>query len=349
MVIYSERVRAARRNRRYLTLVALVALLAVGWIALWFYASGKAEETIAGWRAREAQAGRLFTCGQQTMGGFPFRIEVFCERAGALFREARPPFEVKAPQILIAAQIYQPNLLISEFAAPLTIGEPGQPPAITAKWSLAQTSVRGTPAAPERVSIVLENPALDRTSPAEALLRGRRLELHGRLAEGSVARAPVIEVVLRSEKVTAAALGAFGTAPIDSDVSFVLRGLNDFSPKPWPQRFREIQAANGRIDITKARIQQGDTIGVGNGTLTINPRGRLEGQLNLQVAGVEALINKVLAATGQRGGVGLTLGLGLLGGNAVVEGKPAITLPLRFDDGVVRLGPLRVAEVPPLF
>ena len=27
-----------------------------------------------------------------------------------------------------------------------------------------------------------------------------------------------------------------------------LSGLKDFRPKPWPERFREIQAAGGRVD-----------------------------------------------------------------------------------------------------
>ena len=44
--------------------------------------------------------------------------------------------------------------------------------------------------------------------------------------------------------------------PVDADITAVLRGLNDFSPKPWPAHFRELQAAGGRIDITQARVQR---------------------------------------------------------------------------------------------
>jgi hypothetical protein len=55
------------------------------------------------------------------------------------------------------------------------------------------------------------------------------------------------------------------------------------------------------------------------------------------------------AASQQRNGFGFTLGLGLLGGNARVEGRPAISLPLRVSDGAVFFGPLKVGEIPPLF
>ena len=42
--------------------------------------------------------------------------------------------------------------------------------------------------------------------------------------------------------------------------------------------------------------------------------------------------------------------IGSLTGNlSELEGKPAITLPLRFVDGTVFLGPLKLAVAPPLF
>jgi hypothetical protein len=39
----------------------------------------------------------------------------------------------------------------------------------------------------------------------------------------------------------------------------------------------------------------------------------------------------------------------MLGQPAELEGRRAVTLPLRFADGVVFLGPLRAGELPPLF
>ncbi len=61
----------------FVPLTLLVALAAV-WIGLWFYAAAAAETALAGWRAREAKAGRIYECGSERIGGFPFRIEVRC-------------------------------------------------------------------------------------------------------------------------------------------------------------------------------------------------------------------------------------------------------------------------------
>jgi hypothetical protein len=341
--------RSIRRWRwRFIALAVLLVAVGFGWTWLWQYASQKAEDTIAGWRAREARAGRIYTCGSETLGGFPFRIEVLCDRAGAVLSGGDSPLELKVRNVHVAAQIYQPSLLISEFTSPFTIGEPGQP-SMVANWKFAQSSVRGTPQAPERVSIVFDEPMLDRISPSEPMLRAKRIELHGRIAEGSAANRPVIEIVLQTNQALVPAAGPLAITPIDANIDMVLRGLNDFSPKPWAQRFRELQAAGGRIDIVKARVRQGDTVAIGGGALTINNQGRFDGQLDVAVAGLESFINAVSAATRQRSGFGLQLGLGLLGGNATVEGRKAISLPLRFKDGAIFLGPIMIGQAPALF
>ncbi|MGE4043189.1 DUF2125 domain-containing protein [Pseudolabrys sp.] len=327
----------------------LVLGLAGGWVALWYYAVGRGEAAVEGWRAREAKAGREYICDRQAFGGFPFRFEMTCDGATAIFHGANPPFELKTPSIHVATQIYQPNLLIAEYVGPLSGGTRGQAPAMRLSWTLAQSSVRGTPSAPERVSIVVDQPVVERTNPAGTMLRAKHIEIHGRLADGSIASLPVIDIVLQAEQLSAPAAGPLATAPINADITGTLRGLTDFSPKSWPERFRDMQANGGRIEVSRARLQQGDTLALGSGTLSINARGRLDGQINMAVAGIEGFINALGAATQQRNGFGFTLGLGLLGGNARVEGRPAISLPLRVSDGSVFFGPLKVGEIPPLF
>ena len=44
-----------------------------------------------------------------------------------------------------------------------------------------------------------------------------------------------------------------------------------------------------------------------------------------------------------------SLGIMLLGQQTVLEGKQAVTLPLRIDDGTVFLGPIRIGDTPALF
>jgi hypothetical protein len=311
------------------------------------------------------------------MGGFPFRIEVNCDAASAEFRSNQPPVEVKAGGVMVVAQVYQPNLLISEIQGPLTIADLGQAPKIVANWKLGQSSVRGTPRNPERVSMVFDEPVVNLVSGSTEtnLLRAQRVELHGRIIEGSASDNPVIEVVLRLVQASAPAVNPATVKPVDAEIRGVMRGLGDLSPKPWHERFRELQQRGGRIDITQARIAQGETLATGSGSLAIDSSGQLDGQLEVTVAGLEpflisigaqqaiqksqsmdkvaGMLNRLSPGLGdvarQQAGANLSLGINMLGKPATLEGRNAVALPLIFKGGTAYLGPIPLGPTPVMF
>ncbi len=366
-----------RTRRRYVVMLMLVVVLIGGWSWFWKYAAAKAEVAVEGWRAREAKAGRVYKCGSQSMGGFPFRIEVNCDAASAEFRSNQPPVEVKAGGVMVVAQVYQPNLLISEIQGPLTIADLGQAPKIVANWKLGQSSVRGTPHNPERVSMVFDEPVVNLVSGSTEtnLLRAQRVELHGRIIEGSASDNPVVEAVLRLVQASAPAVNPATVKPVDAEIRGVMRGLGDFSPKPWHERFRELQQRGGRIDITQARVAQGETLAVGSGSLAIDPNGQLDGQLEVTVAGLEpflisigaqqaiqksqsmdkvaGMLNRLSPGLGdvarQQAGANLSLGINMLGKPATLEGRNAVALPLIFKGGTAYLGPIPLGPTPVMF
>jgi len=259
-------------------------------------------------------------------------------------------------------------------------------------WSKARSSVVGLPAVPQRASIVFDEPSIDRINGSVQLplARAKHVELHGRLAEGSVLDHPVIETVLKIEAGSVQDLHPLLAQPFDADVRTRLSGLKDLAPKPWPERFRELQAGGGHVEIVQSRIQQGDLIAVAAGTLGLSAQGRLDGELQMTVAGIEKVIpalgiEKMLdegvpqatldrvapgvksrdvsnllgaldraipglgKAVKQNANIGVAAGINALGTEAVLEGKKARTFPLRFVDGTVYLGPLKLGQVPPLF
>jgi hypothetical protein len=355
-------VRPPRRWRIVLPLVVVV-LLAAAWVGFWYYAAARAQSELAALRAREAAAGREISCANESVGGFPFRLELRCADPGVSLRRAR--LSLQAKDMLAAVQVYQPTLMIAEFGGPLTITDEARGEKYALDWSLAQASVRGLPR-PERVSLVLDKPALGRLG-AELLGRADHAELHAQPAPRLANDPPALDISLL------VAVPRVANAPIDADIAGTLRGVGDLSPKPLAQLMRELAAANGRLDITKARIQQGDILATGSGTLRLTQRGTLDGELALTVAGIDQLVallgvDKAVgqasqralsriapglnldALFGPRGGAALAAaGAAMLGQPAELEGRQAVTLPLRFADGVVFLGPLRVGEMAPLF
>ena len=350
-----------------------VVVLAVGWTAVWYFAASKADTMLTAWRAREAGRGHLYACGEQTVGGFPFRMEVRCTTPAAELRDA--PLSIRARDLVAVAQVWDPTRVIAEATGPASLGEPGQPPAFTASWTLAQASVRGLPSALDRLSVVFDRLAVSRRDAGGSQTAGtaEHLELHVRQAPRLPQDEPAIDVVIRLSQGTLPPVSQLAAPAIDADVSAVLHGVGDVSPKPWRQRLRELQAANGRLEIKPSRIQQGDIVTVGQGTLALTPQGRLDGEIRLTVAGLEQLVTKLgldqaVARVSQnaadrivpglnldrllgpRGNAALAaVGVSMLGQPAELEGRRAVMLPLRFKDGAVFLGPLMVGQMQPLF
>lgn len=287
----------ARRHSRWPLFLMPGALLivAIGWTAFWFYASSQVGAQFDRWRTREAQSGRVYDCGKLAVGGYPFRFEVRCQDASVdlISQTANRRFgKGQLSEILAVAQIYNPQLLIAEFTGPLTITEQGEQQSLIVNWSKAQSSVFGLPVSPQRVSLVVDEPSLERSaaSTRAPVGRAKRSELHGRIAEGSAAANPVIEAVWQLTQASAEPLHPALGEPFDMTAQARLSGLKDFRPKPWPERFREIQAANGRIEILQSRLQQGTMIAVASGSLGITPQGMLDGELQMVVAGLEKIV-----------------------------------------------------------
>jgi hypothetical protein len=376
---------------------AILVLLGVIWSGFWYWSTATAEATMTTWRAREAEAGRVYGCATTNFGGYPFRIEVDCAEPSV--EDRATALSIRARNLAAVAQVWDPTLVIGEITGPLTVAPLGGSPTATIDWTLAQASLRGAPGAPERLSITIDKPNLAAAPSGGPLAAAEHLEFHGRFAAESTPGHPVLDLALDLKNATAPALvSAFGTfgplASASTDLSLVavLRGAPDLAPKPLGQRLREIQTANGRLDITNARLQQGDLIATATGALGLTARGTLTGDLRLTVVNFTKLIpllgiDRAVAqavpqdalnrfaptldwlvpglgnalrgrnnAGGNAPGSGanpdMTTAMGAvaLGGQQTeLEGQRAVTLTLRFDDGVAFLGPLRLGQVPPLY
>ena len=373
----------------------LLVIAAAAWSGFWFYAASQVGVQADAWRAQEAKSGRNYDCARRTVAGFPFRFEVSCEGASvALVSQtaSNVPFTAKLGEILVVAQVYDPKLVIAEFKSPASIAIPEQSP-LRVDWSKGRASVVGLPAVPQRASIVFDDVGIDRVNSNSIqvpVARARHVELHGRLAEGSSADHPVIETVLQMNEGSVQGVHPVMAEPFNADVHAKLTGLKDFTPKPWPERFREIAAAGGKVEIVESRIQQGEMIAVAAGTLSLNAGGNLDGELQMTVTGLERIVpalgiekvleegvpqatldrvapgvktqdlnslfgalDKAIPGLGkivkQNANVGVAATLNSIGSEAVLEGKKARSFPLRFADGAVLFGPVKVGQVPPLF
>jgi len=375
----------------------LLLLAAIAWSAFWFYAASRVDGQADAWQAREAKSGRTYRCGDRSVGGFPFRLEVRCSDVGvALVSQTagrdNTPITAQLGEILVVALVYDPKHVIAEFKGPATIVDRSAQSTFVSNWRIGRSSVVGLPGTPERASLVFDDASINRADQPVPLplAAAKHVELHGRIAEGSSPDSPMIESVLQINQGSVRGLHPMLAEPFDAGIRAMVSGLKDFSPKPWPLRFREIQAAGGHVEILQFRFQQADLIATGKGTLGFSPSGHIEGELQMTVAGIEKVIpslgidrmledgvpqatldqvapgvkaqdvsklmgalDRALPGLGkvvkQNANAGVAAGVNALGKEAVLEGRKARVFSLRFVDGVVFLGPLKVAQTPPLF
>jgi hypothetical protein len=356
-----------------------LVLLALGWSGFWYFSAGKAQASLDEWRSREASAGRVYRCDEESFGGYPFRIELECRNP--LVEDRGTATTLRAGDLKAVAQVWDPTLLIGEISGPMTVAPLGGEPTMTMKWTLAQASLRGLPVASQRVSFVVDKPGFA-TSDGSALASADHMEFHVRRNPDSTPENPALDFALDFTHFTSSSMGSYAAAPTDAHIVGVLRGLGDFSPKPVAARLRELQAANGRFELTNARFQQGDLITTAVGAVTLTPRGTLNGEIHLtvinfgkllQVLGLDRMIaqlipqgsidklapgldrlmpglgNMLRGNTGAGGGAA-ALGAAAVGGQQTeLEGQRAMTLLLRLADGVAYLGPIKIGQIPPLY
>jgi hypothetical protein len=374
-----------RRRLWPFILPAALILIAGGWTWLWFYAADIAGNAEASWIAREAELGRVYACGSQSIGGFPFSIISRCDRVAAAFKSNNPPFDVRASNVTFWAQVFRPTILNGEISGPVTLADPGQQPVFVANFADARLSLLGLPPEPKAITVTVQKPRLDRVlGPGSGMIfQAEAVDVVARIISGSARRNPVIEATGRFINATAPTFHPLLAEPLQGDVDFILRGFADFSPKPWPALFRDMAAAGGGIEIKSVRIERPDSIIVGTGRLTVNAEGKLNGAIQLDVVGIDNIVPQlgidqligqgIDRLTGGSGSANqglnaldrLVPGLGgvvrqsaassvlenikKMGQPTEVDKKPALALPVRVDDGVIYLGLMPLGVVPPLF
>lgn len=392
-MINAQRPRISERRRRrhrvgpwarWVLAGAALLLIALGWSGLWYYAATVAARTLSGWVAREAAAGRIYSCVSQDIAGFPFAIEVHCNGAAGTFKSGPQQLAVTARAVTFTAQVLHPNLLIGDVTAPLSVAESGQPAKFVADWSRATMTVEGIPPQPDRLAVSIDHPRLDRVlnDNRTAWFAGEGAQLQARIVSGSAANHPVIEAIVQLSSLSAPGLHPALAQPLRGKLDLVLYGLHDLAPKTLADRFHEIQQSGGSIEIKSMRLERDDALLIGTGTLTLNAHGKFDGVVNVAIAGLENVVpqlgidrlisegvNRLAGAKGQGGGLAaldrIMPGLGSvvlqttnadvianlkkMGQPTEIDHRPATILPLRFVDGSAYLAMIPLGQVPPLF
>ena len=341
--------RPAPRSRRglYLPYVALL-IVCLGWSAFWMVAAQSTETALADWFAQEEHVGRVWSCPQRSLGGFPFRIELRCSTPTFAGRLGGMSGSGGVGDLLAAANLYNPQLIVAEVASPLAFRAQGDMLKLSLEWKELRISHRSHNGAFERASLEIDAPVLRVEGTGFAPLGGqaRHAEVHLRPEPDSETG---LEVALRAEGLVAPGLDALTgeTAPLDTVLSAGIVEASAASGSSLPAILERWRLAEGRIDLREFKVAKGDARLEARGQLALDPLHRLRGALDLSASGIDPLLQRFGLPAG-----GLAVG-GLLGGllgtkppaGAVDSAAGTLRLPLSFDNGRATIGPLRLPVV----
>lgn len=358
-----EAPRPPRRRRRlglFLPYI-LLAIVALAWSAGWFWIRGRAEQEMDAWMAREAAAGRTWTCDQRSVTGYPFRIELRC----AALALSRSDGGFRLGPTTAVAQIYQPRLVIFESQGPFHV----QQGDLTgdASWRSLQGSFHGASEGFTRASLVIDGPTVSVSGglAQPVSVTGRHLELHARPNPARYTAEGAVDVSLQLAQAAIPALDAMtgGSAPVDSSLDATVTHATVIGTGAVPRELEKWRQAGGVLEVAALSLAKGDQRIQAKGALALDDAHRPAGQIDLRAAGVDALIGTVV---GQRFGskegalVGQLVGglLGLGRGRAQPDqappgsGPPLKALPpLKLVDGQVLFSgfPIPNVRLAPLY
>lgn len=342
---------APRRARLYWPF-ALLAFLALGWSAFWFYAASRTESTLGAWIEREASHGRVWTCPQRQTGGYPFRIEVTCATPTFAGPAGKARVEGSLGALKAYAQAWAPNHILADLDGPLKITR-DDGAAVEMTWSRLRLSLRGKPKVLERLSLQGADGVIAAGMAGEKLFQMRAGAFEAHVRQAPQREDDAYDLALALRKAAIPAFDAFLGLPEPADVDFTGTSSHlAFAEKgDVAERLEVWRAAGGRLDPASLDIRKGETRLKLNGGLGLDAAHRPEGKLQLEGDGLAPLarrfgLNLDMVAAGN-------LLDGLLGGKPRKDDAPKkaeLRLPLTLANGRVAIGPLRLpVALPPLY
>jgi hypothetical protein len=297
----------------------LLCLVALCWSVLWLVMQGRVQAMMERWLVSEQGRGRIWTCQDQVIRGFPFRLELSCQTLTL----ASPDISLETGPIIAVAQILSPRHVIFETQNPVTLKQSGGH--LQGSWQSMQGSIRFKKPGLERFSLFLRESKLAFDDGERSLaLAGQSLEGHIRAHMGEE---DAFDLLLKGTGLTSADLdllaGESSPAALEWQAKITPFPLGPLTLK---DRLAGWQDKKGKLDIILLSLRKGPGLLEAKGDMRLDNERRPAGLLHLRAEGWQGKFAKFNAA-----GNLLT---------ALAGGKETKTLPLRLSGGQVFLGPL---------
>jgi hypothetical protein len=301
----------------------LVILLGVAWSIYWTITFNGIQAGAAMARQNLEAAGARLSCGRETWGGFPFRIEFACEDAELTLRAESRSVRLTAGSIAAVALAYNLRHVLAFIQGPTAID------GLSVSHQPMRISLRNQ--RNDGFDISVEAPRMAAALP-QGLLSADLLRLFARTNAGKLELAA-----------DAARINAMGAMIDRAEVL----GCTDQGILAAPDPLAEAARNGQTLDIERAEARFGQAWVKAKGTLRLDAARRPQGRITAETNDIDRLLDAIAPAARltaeTREAIASTL--------AVVAKDPtskALSAEIVAQDGAAYWGPLKLADLPPL-
>jgi hypothetical protein len=343
------------KKRRYWPLVLGLtgsgALLCLAISLAWHFAAAAAGGALDALILKEQKHGRVWSCPERRIAGFPFAIELACVEPRFAGLVSGVQTEVQAKALHARFSLFRPTEVTAEIEAPFALRSADGRTDISARWTSLQIVASGAPQEPKRILFRGQAVAIHGFTEALGTLAAEAAQCDGAIAKAASAEPHAYDFRLAAQDIANPLLAtALGSQRIDEFKTggTITEAVFDPSVRP-AHNLEQWRMRGGRIDFANLDLSQAETRVSAQGTLMLDAAHRPQGKFDTQSVGLEPIL--------QRHGINpslVTAGVllsGLLGGGSASAGKPGeLRLPVRAEGGGLTIGPVKTAvRLSPLY
>jgi hypothetical protein len=341
-----------RRLRWIYGLLAAFLVAILAYTGFWFYLKGRVEQGLVDWAADRRAHGWQVAYGPPVISGYPYRLVV--DLKGIALGDPTHPqaWALALPAIRVVTHPWTLRHILLQPTGQLDVtwgpnGARSELHARAEQWR-ASLSLDARDRL-QRLSIEAKQPNLELAYPrfdGRYRVVAEHGELHLRDNRGALGAKTAADLAVSGEQVSTSFISPgppFGRTIAALSVDLGLTGPIE---APSVARWRD---DGGTVELRRMVLRWGPLDATATGTLALDSQMRPIGAATAEAKNWEAVIDRMAENKHlSRGQVrGLKLGLGLLSKTAP-DGTKVLKAPISAQDGHLYIGPVQVAEVPPL-
>jgi hypothetical protein len=330
-------------------LLAIVVAAALGWSGWWWWNASMRETAVEDWLAERRADGWVAEAGAVGVQGFPNRLDLIVE--ALVLADPEAEWSWTAPEFQVLSLTWKPHHVIAVWPGEQVFATPHETVRIASERLRGSVVFMPRPGlALDRATVEIGGMRLAGEAGWEATLGEGILAV--RRAEGEAAPEHGYDLSLVAEGLAlpeswTAGLGRSGVLParmeaaeldavVDFDRRWDRQAIEEDNPRLEAVAIRDLRVNWGRLDLR------------GRGDLVADAEGYAEGRIDLRVRNWREMLEVAVAAgmIGEQAASAAEVALGLMA--RMTSDPNSIQVPLVFEDGEARLGPIPVGAAPRL-